>query len=388
MFSLINLRSFFLALVPVLGIYLILPGVTLDVLILIVLLGIEMVLKRRFLVNYKTLVLFSVLFFCNVISFIFSTTSVQSIFINNSIQMITFALLLCYYIQQPVNSVFVKTLTYVGVFASFFVYFQFVAFWIFDQSITLFLPLDTSVENLLDLVSIGYGRPNSVFLEPAHFAIFILPLFFYSLMNKKYILSFIYFFGLLLSTSTTGFAISIFILLYHFIYQKKNIVLFLMVGVLLIPLFIYQDIFSFIFDNNLDKLGTDSMGENDRFLGTIPLIFRMDFFSWIFGLGYNQMSDFFMSQGVFVNNYSNSYFMSFFSFGFIGFLALLYYLMPLFKINSSKGYFFIFLLILSSDQILFNRNFFYLICCIYFLKDSIPDESVLFIDKEVILDEK
>lgn len=374
LFSLINLRSFFLALVPLFGIYLILPGLTLDVLVLFILLLVEILFKRDIVINYKILLLFLVLFFCNVISYLFSSTSTQSFFINNSIQLTSFAVLLCYYMQQPVNSVFIKTLHYVGVFASLFVCLQFVAFWGFGQSITLFLPLNTSVEDLDLLVSIGYGRPNSIFLEPAHYSIFILPLFFYSLINKKHLLSSIYFLGLLLSTSTTGFAISIIILLYHFVFQKRNIILLLIVGVLVVPLLFFEDFFSLIFESNLDKLGADSIGENDRLLGTFPLILKMDSFSWIFGLGYNQMSDFFRNQGVFVDNYSNSYLMSFFSFGFIGILTLISYLVSLVKIKSPKGYFLIFILILASDQILFNRNFFYLVSCIYFLNNVTTDD--------------
>ena len=222
-FSSINLRSFFLALVPVFGIYLVLPGFTLDIIILLILFISDLLFKRKIVFNYKIILLFSVLFFCNFFSFIFSRTSIQSIFINNSIQMIFFAVLLCYFIQQEVNSVFIKTLHILGVFASVFVLFQFVAFWVFNQSITLFLPLNTSVEDLDLLISISYGRPNSIFLEPAHFAIFILPLLYNSLVEKKYSLTAIYLLGLIFSTSTTGFAILIVILVYHFVFQMRNL---------------------------------------------------------------------------------------------------------------------------------------------------------------------
>lgn len=386
LFSLINLRSFFLALVPVLGIYLILPGLTLDVLLLFLLFLVELLFKRNIVINYKLFLLFFVLFFCNVISYFFASISSRSIFINNSIQMLSFAVLLCYNIQQPVNSVFKKTLHIVGVFASIFVVFQFISFWVFNQSVTLFLPLNTSVEDLDLLVSIGYGRPNSIFLEPAHYAIFILPLFFNTLVEKKYLLCFIYILGILLSTSTTGFAISILILLYYFVFQKRNLKLFIVLGILAIPLLFFTDFFSLLFDSNLDKLGADSVGENERLLGTWPLIFGMDLFSWFFGLGYNQMSDFFRNQGIFVGNYSNSFLMSFFSFGIIGFLSLVFYLLTLIRINSNKGYLIVFLLILFSDQILFNRNFFYLVCCVYFLTYTANEETPL-VDDELVLKE-
>jgi hypothetical protein len=279
--------------------------------------------------------------------------------------------------QQTVNSVFIKTLHIVGVFASLFVFFQFISFWVFNQSVTLFLPFSTTVEDLDLLVSIGYGRPNSIFLEPAHYAIFILPIFFNSLVEKKYILSLVYILGLLFSTSTTGFAILIIMLFYHFVFQMRNINLVWILGVLALPLLFLSDYYDLLFNSNLDKLGTDSLGENERLLGTLPLIFRMDFFSWIFGLGYNQMSDFFRNQGLFVGNYSNSYLMSFFSFGFIGLSSLVFYLFTLIRVNPNKGYLIIFILILSSDQILFNRNFFYLLCCIYFLNSSRTSESII-----------
>lgn len=378
MISLINLRSFFLAFVPVLGIYVVLPGLTLDVLILIILLILEIILRRKDVgINLKVVLLFTVLVCCNLLAYLFSSTSVKSIFINNLLQMISFAVLLSYYIQQPINSVFKKTLEYLGVLASVFVFVQFIGYWVLGESITLFLPLNTSVEDLDLLVSIGYGRPNSFFLEPAHFAIFILPIFFYSLVEKKYLLSFIYILGILFSTSTTGFAILILILIYHFVFQRRNFKLLIVIGMLSIPLLFFSEYYDILFESNLDKLGTESLGENDRLLGSIPLVNRMDFLSWIFGLGYNQMADFFKTLGVFVKNYSNSFLMSFFSFGIVGLLSLILYLIGLIKINLNKGYLIIFILILASDQILFNRNFFYLVCCIYFLQSATEDQKSL-----------
>ncbi|WP_396168127.1 O-antigen ligase family protein [Flavobacterium sp.] len=374
-FSSINLRSFFLALVPVFGIYLVLPGFTLDIIILLILFISDLLFKRKIVFNYKIILLFSVLFFCNFFSFIFSRTSIQSIFINNSIQMIFFAVLLCYFIQQEVNSVFIKTLHILGVFASVFVLFQFVAFWVFNQSITLFLPLNTSVEDLDLLISISYGRPNSIFLEPAHFAIFILPLLYNSLVEKKYSLTAIYLLGLIFSTSTTGFAILIVILVYHFVFQMRNLKFLLLLAVLSVPFFFLSDFYDLLFSSNLDKLGADSIEDNNRLFGNFPLIFKMDIFNWFFGLGHNQMSNFFSNYGIFVGNYSNSYLMIFFSFGLIGFLSLIIYVVDLYKLNINKGYFIVFLLVLLSDQILFNRNFFYLVSCIYFIRNTNLDAS-------------
>jgi len=67
-------------------------------------------------------------------------------------------------------------------------------------------------------------------------------------------------------------------------------------------------------------------------------------------------------------NYANSFLMSIFSFGILGLIALIVFCYYLYKINNNKGYFLIFILILLSDQILFNRNFFYLVICIFFMK--------------------
>jgi hypothetical protein len=74
-------------------------------------------------------------------------------------------------------------------------------------------------------------------------------------------------------------------------------------------------------------------------------------------------------------NYSNSYLMIFFSFGLIGFFSLIIYVVDLYKLNINKGYFIVFLLVLLSDQILFNRNFFYLVSCIYFIRNTNLDAS-------------
>lgn len=375
-FSLINIRSFFLALVPVLGIYTILPGVSLDIIVLSVLLLLGVVLEKEFTLNYKILVFFLIIISLNIFSYVYSSHQIKSIFINNTIQIVIFGLLMSYYASKKVNDVFINTLNYVGVFASLFVYFQFVSFWVLSKPVTLFLPFNIDVDGFSDIVSITYGRPNSIFLEPAHYAIFILPVFLNSLIKKSYILSVIYFCGLIISTSTTGFAIAILLLLYHLVFEKRSVLIIAAVAVLIIPVLFFADSLSFIFDSNIEKLGSSSMSENSRFLGAFPLISKMDPFSFVFGLGHNQMSNFYMRQGLDVSNYSNSYLMSLFSFGIIAVVTFGVFLISLFNKNPSKGYFVIFLLILSTDQILFNRNFFYLLSCIYFLQNGfIGDNS-------------
>jgi hypothetical protein len=370
--TLINIRSVLLALVPILGIYEIVPSVSLDFLFLSILLLLSFLRFNKLSLNRQIALYFFIVLLISLISYGFSPYQIQKLFINNTLQIVAFAILICYYTSVKVNSLFIKTLQLFGIISTIIVICQTIYFWVFNEPLTFFIPLNEDMIKLSETVSINLGRPNSIFREPAHYSIYILPVLFYSLTNKRFLLAAFFLVGLLLSTSTTGFAAGIIIFLYYmFINRKiKKTVLFVLPLVLL-PLLFLKDFITVLLDANLTKLDSNSMGDNIRLFGTLPFFAKMDSFSVIFGLGHNQLGDFMIARGLLAYNYSNSFLMSIFSFGIIGLIALVWLLTKLYKINHNKAYFVILILILLSDQILFNRNFFYLVICIYFLKEDI-----------------
>jgi hypothetical protein len=309
----------------------------------------------------------------NLISYITSTIQNYNIFINNSLYIIWFSILLSYFISLKNNELFVKYILLIGIFSTFFVFYQTISYWFFNSPVTLFLPLNMETPLTPDWPSILYGRPNSIFHEPAHYAIFILPLLYYSLLKNKYLLIGLFIAGLFLSTSVTGIVIGLALIISHSVIKEKNFkVLTIIAGLGFVSIFFLQDLLSVLLNFILPKInGTDSVTNNVRLFSTISIFPKMDIFSLFFGLGHNQLKYFMLRNGMAdAHNYANSFLMSIFSFGILGFIALVILCYYLFKINNNKGYFLIFILVLLSDQILFNRNFFYLVMCIFFMNDT------------------
>ena len=99
-----------------------------------------------------------------------------------------------------------------GVIASAIVYIQ--TFYAFFQlkAISFLLPLETDLVDNYDSIQANF-RPNSIFQEPAHFSIFIVPLFYYTMKESKFYLAVFFLFSLFLSTSTYGILASLIVLM-------------------------------------------------------------------------------------------------------------------------------------------------------------------------------
>lgn len=365
--------SIILATVPILGIYRFYHGINFDILILSLFALAHMVYAQK--VNFKVGILnyFGVLVLINLLSFVLTDNQISSIFISNTLYIICFALLLSYYATLESDDLFVKSILLIGVISTLLVFYQTLLFRLFGIASVLFFPLDTGIPPAPDFPSITYGRPNSIFTEPAHYALFILPLLWYSLVNKKHVLAGLFIAGLVLSTSVTGFVAGIILLFSQTVFKGNNLRVLPVLAVLSLGLIVvYPDLFLAIKDFILPKISdVDSITNNVRLFSTLTVFSKMDFFSILFGLGHNQLKEFMLQNGMpDASNFANSFLMSIFSFGILGLILLFVFLYHLYRINNDKGYFLIFVLILMTDQILFNRNFFYLIACIYLIQDT------------------
>lgn len=215
-----------------------------------------------------------------------------------------------------------------------------------------------------DVDSLGI-RPSAFFTEPAHFSIFILPIFFTAIIHKKIFLTLFLGFGILCSGSTTGFLLIAILVFYHFIQASKKNFIQIIISIVITSAtyFAIQHYASDILLNNYAKLESAEKGDSDiRLLGPLTYASYLNFFEKIFGITLNQLSSFLQEFGIYrIKNYANAFIFMFFSYGLFGELLLISYLLKKwFEAKKTKGYFIIFIGILASDQIIFNTNFLYL----------------------------
>lgn len=222
-----------------------------------------------------------------------------------------------------------------------------------------------------DLETFSTNRVSSFFTEPAHLAIYLLPIYYISLYEKKYLISLLYAAGILFSGSSTGFVLLLALSLIYLLKNNKSKKYIITVTIMGIIAFVLVNIyFPDVLLSNIDKI--KSTNSNDlRHLGPLSYIKYMDIGQMIFGIGLNQLSEFLKSNGIILigqwgevinANYANAVIYSFISYGFLGFLSCLQYFNRTIKYNKSNLGFIVFALgILMSDQVLFNRNLLYLI---------------------------
>lgn len=374
------LKCLILALLPVFGIYHFLPGISLGLFILLIFMPFDFVFfKTEWNINWSLVALTSVFIMTNLFSYHINYKHVNyDFFVNNLLYMLLFMFISVYYTSKEINvEFFQKTLLFLGVLFSAVVLIQAFYFLIKNESISFLLPLETDLEENVDSIQFN-GRPNSVFQEPAHFAIFMIPLLYTALNKKKIWLTVLFTVSIFLSTSTYGLMLTMIIYLIYALRNKNGKIYFFLILIFCALLFFFfYDFFQAVLNTNINKTqeSMDLTG-NTRFMGGIESVEFMDFFQNLLGIGYNQTKDFMeWHYLVGASNYSNSFLFSFYAGGLVGFFALLYFLKKTYKINIDKIYFLIFFLTLLTDQIIFNQNFLYLLFVIYFIKPVYNENS-------------
>ena len=235
------------------------------------------------------------------------------------------------------------------------------------------LQLDKPVKDVWD-VSIYYGRPTSFFREPAHYAIYVMPIYALCLFRKKYLLSVIFLAGLLISTSSTGLFGTLVITGVYVAGEKRIPIIFKWIMAILGVVLVIQFIPSLDESSVLDKLKFVNLAENDRVLGTLPYFKYFGLKELFFGVGLNQLSDYLsIYTSLDVENYANSLFFSFFSFGLVGGVFWTYYMFRLHRLSRFKMVYVTLIIVYMSDQILFNRNLVYLLMLLHVFSDARED---------------
>ncbi len=367
-----------LALMPILSIYNGVLFVNLGTLLLLIIIMIEIIYKRgNFDINVN---LFIIIMFLAVLNIITGLIHMDVLgftgYLNNSAQLVIVAVICAYFVKSTIvkKDIFYRYIKIIALISSFFL---FVQYYLYSKGIVLygFLPF-IGIDSLKDYVniSISYGRPNSFFLEPAHFAIYVLPVYALSLFKKQYITSIILLLALILSTSSTGIVTAIIVTVIFVAKGKKIPVIIKWIFALVGLIVILQSIPLINESSFFQKISFVGLKENIRVFGTLGYFKYLNVKELLLGVGINQISQY---MKIFVDlnvaNYSNSFFFSFLSFGVLGGIIWNSYIIRLWNLSKSKILYIVFILIYFSDQILFNRNVVYLLLILFIFSDREDD---------------
>ncbi|WP_298067379.1 hypothetical protein [uncultured Cetobacterium sp.] len=365
-FFLDDFKYLLLAIFPILNIYDGINPFNLGTILLILVVLLEITIKKNFQINLKIGVTMFLLIMINIYTGIISNINIERT-INNTIGgMISFGVLGTFLLNVDKKSK-LKIFQYIKIVSLISTVYIFLQFLFFKMNGVILkgniVFLNYSEEGYFK--SIEWGRPTSFFVEPAHYVIYTAPIYLILIVNKKFFLASILGLGLIISTSSTGIFLAI--ILPGVLFLKKNLknkIKFIILIVASVYLFYLID--SHLFFKTFKKFQFNMLKDNIRISGGVEIFKYLDFSKLLFGIGLNQLSDFAKQKGVLISNYSNTFLYTVISFGITGILIWNIYLYNLYR-NLSKKYKLIFLILIFiqlSDQIIFNQNLFYLLLII------------------------
>lgn len=384
-----NINALFLALAPALSIYTVGNGVSLCLILIFLLVVFNILaenINRSFLLGNNEIQwymsigligLFGALLNMNFDYFSFP------IFLNNFIALtfFFFALILC----TSNCNIFVlkKTLLFLGSAAAVICIVQRTQLIITGTFFKDFF-LPGLVVNR-DLETFSINRVSAFFTEPAHLSIYLIPIYYIELCEKKKFFAVLLCMGILFSGSTTGFLL---LILLTIIYMAKNTkkriyILYTFVGIALLYsgiMYLFPDVLI----DNLQKL--DSAKSSDvRLLGPLQYVSLFNIPQCICGLGLNQVSGFLHSNGIHLisdwgveknANYANAAVYMLLCYGLFGLLFFVRYIVQTIKSHKSdSGFILFFWGIILSDQVLFNMNLLYVLMFLILSKQLLNEKK-------------
>jgi hypothetical protein len=371
----ISLKYLLFALYPVLGIYIILPGITLGNLVLFLFFIYKLFQARKVTIDTE-LIVAMIFFICsNLFQIIINRDVNLTLVLHNTYAMGLFLIVTLSMTMDSDDDLsrLYRYLKIVAVICAIGLFFQHAVWNIFDRKTFLFIP---GIERIAyQEINATIFRPGGFFTEPSHLAIYLLPLFALSLIKKDYFFSAFILITIIFSTSSLGIITAVIVVLWHFRefffkrITKKRLLLagiFIFASIAFFVLF-KPDIVRFALGKLMTIFGKDS---SPRLFGTLNYIGFFRFSDYIFGIGLNQFAYLVelklgitvMASGEPLTNYSNSLVFSFISFGIIGLAVWIFLLYSIVK-KLPQGYFTIglaFLCVCATDQVLFNHNLTYL----------------------------
>ncbi len=366
-----------LALSPILNIYAGVASINFGFLVLLLLMVTEILLNRgRFDINSEIFIVYAVMIVLNIATGLIHMYDLGiELTMNNTYIMLVMAVVSMYYLKSTVvdKKRFFKYLCVIGVACSVFVFIQAFLF-LFGFVLYGFipgLPIDPAVRESAANASISYGRPTSLFTEPAHFAIYILPVYAMTLDKRKFFMSAVFLAALILSTSSTGMMGAIIVTCIFLVKEPKIPLIIkwilMLIGVVLLIQYLPTLSESGIFE----KVKFVNLKSNTRVFGTLQYFNYYGTKELLLGVGLNQLAAYVkMMASRNINNYASALFFAFFSFGVLGGSIWSWFVFRLHRLSRTKILFIVFLVVYLTDQILFNKNLFYLLLILYVFSDK------------------
>ncbi len=276
---------------------------------------------------------------------------------------------------------FYKAAICVGVISAILLIFQFIAMtagiYTFYSGV---LPFKTGEYNSFGAMidqNTGQIRVHSFFEEPSYFAIYELPVLVYCIKNKKIFTAVLIGLACILSSSLLGVMGILFILIYSLFFdftgtakQKAALTIILAVAFCAaLLLYLFNGEFKILVDTYLKRLTTiqtsferSNSSVSQRLLGNIELFNEYNILNKIIGVGFNQYHLYFGLS----KNYSNDFVSTLLDFGILGvlILAVIFISMRNKTRKNARIYFWIYILVFSTDHIWFNNLFFFLLAWI------------------------
>ena len=215
-----------------------------------------------------------------------------------------------------------------------------------------------------------YARPRSIFLEPAAYVTWILPLLYMTLKRYKYLFAMVITMTILLSTSTTGLLMSI-TLWGVYIFKSKNISILKKVALvgmatLVMTLFINLP----IFQDTIFKASNTDFSSNLRITSGLEIYKDADLRVQLFGIPQGSTEQYFKEDVVNLSKYNmslNAHWLGFvnalaralLTYGILGGLLYIYVFYRLFKYGSREIYPYLLICFISifGQSVFFNSFF-------------------------------
>lgn len=133
-------------------------------------------------------------------------------------------------------------------------------------------------------------RPTSFFWEPQSYASFMLVPLFFLLREKKLICAFAIAATMILSTSTTGIIMALFMIGFYMVTQKQKMQ-YRLLGIIAVIGLVYFLLYSSFTTAGLEKLQNTDIEENNRTINGLLIAKDMSFFDLLFGVPYANLQD-------------------------------------------------------------------------------------------------
>lgn len=149
-----------------------------------------------------------------------------------------------------------------------------------------FMPEMTSQARLYSFLD----RPTSFFWEPQSYASFMLVPLFFQLRDKKLIYAFIIAASMILSTSTTGILMALFMIGFYMLTQKQKM-RYRALGIVAIISLVYFLLYSSFTSTGLEKLQNTDLEESNRTINGLLIAKDLNFVDLLFGVPYANLQD-------------------------------------------------------------------------------------------------